>query len=71
MEVRVDYMSTSVLMGRISHFVISINDDWHVTDIKNDSSGDVGSVNKPAQIFVQGELTWDQLQILISKVTCE
>ena len=24
---------------------------------------------KPAQIFVQGDLTWDQLQMLISKST--
>ncbi len=62
-EVRVDYMSTSVLMGRISHFSTAINDDWHVTDVRDARS------MKPAQIFVQGDLSWDQLQVLISKST--
>lgn len=63
MEVRFDYMSTSVLMGRVSHLLLRVNDDWHVTDV-NDSM-----TMKPAQIFVQGELSWDQLQMLISKST--
>ena len=63
MEVRFDYMSTSVLMGRISHLVCRINDDWHVTDVKDSAT------MKPAQIFVQGDLSWDQLQMLISKST--
>merc|ERR1719433_1834086 len=63
MEVRFDYMSTSVLMGRISHLLLRINDDWHVTDVKDSKT------MKPAQIFVQGELSWDQLQMLISKST--
>ena len=40
-----------------------VNDDWHVTDVKDATS------MKPAQIFVQGDLTWDQLQMLISKST--
>ncbi len=63
-EVRCDYMSSSVLMGRISNFCVALNDDWHVTDCCG-----LASTSKPAQIFVQGELTWDQLQILISKST--
>jgi len=63
MEVRFDYMSTSVLMGRVSHLLLKVNDDWHVTDVKDATS------MKPAQIFVQGDLTWDQLQMLISKST--
>ncbi len=62
-EVRIDYMSTSVLMARISHFNTSINDDWHVTNVEDARS------MKPAQIFVQGDLCWDQLQVLISKST--
>ena len=66
-EVRVDYMSTSVLMGRISHFNTAINDDWHVT---GGGGGSVGQQrSSPAQIFVQGDLSWDQLQVLISKST--
>ena len=58
-EIRFDYMSNNVTMGRISHLVIKLNDDWHVRD----------AASKPAQIFVQGDLSWDQLQLLISKST--
>lgn len=63
MEVKFDYMSTSVLMGRVSHLVLRVNDDWHVTDVKDSAT------MKPAQIFVQGDITWDQFQMLISKST--
>jgi hypothetical protein len=62
-EVRFDYMGTSVLMARLSHLNASINDDWHVTDLRDAHS------MQPAQIFVQGDLCWDQLQVLISKST--
>ena len=55
-EVRFDYMGTSVLMGRISHLNASINDDWHVTDA-------VSPTVRPAQIFLRGDLSWDQLQV--------
>ena len=58
-EVRFDYMSNNVTMGRISHLIIKLKDDWHVRD----------AASKPAQIFVQGDLSWDQLQLLISKST--
>ena len=44
-------------MGRISNLIAAINDDWHVTDVKDSST------MQPAQIFVQGDLTWDQLQV--------
>ena len=48
---------------KIISFFFQVNDDWHVTDVKDATS------MKPAQIFVQGDLTWDQLQMLISKST--
>ena len=57
-EVRFDYMSNCALMGRVSHLELKVNDDWHVQE-----------VSSPAQIFVQGDLNWDQLQMLISKST--
>jgi hypothetical protein len=59
-EVRFDYMGTSVLMGRISNLNATIHDDWHVTDLSH---------LRPAQIFVRGELFWDQFQLMISKST--
>ena len=34
-------------MGRVSHLVVRMKDDWHVTDVKDSST------MKPAQIFVQ------------------
>ena len=61
MEVRFDYMSTSVLMGRISHLLLRINDDWHVTDVKDSKT------MKPAQIFVQGK-AWGKFECIFSKV---
>ena len=68
MEVRFDYMGTSVLMGRISHLSAAINDDWHVTDMGALSSQTCTAV-RPAQIFLRGDLSWDQLQVMISKST--
>ena len=56
--IRFDYMSNCALMGRISHLELSLKDDWHVQE-----------VSSPPQIFVQGDLKWDQLQMLISKST--
>ena len=56
--IRFDYMSNCALMGRISHLELSVKDDWHVQE-----------VSSPPQIFVQGDLNWDQLQMLISKST--
>ena len=56
--IRFDYMSNCALMGRISHLELSVKDDWHVQE-----------VTSPPQIFVQGDLNWDQLQMLISKST--
>ena len=57
MEVRFDYMSTSVLMGRVSHLLFKVRNDWHVTDVNDATS------MKPAQIFVQGKtLTYNTVQ---------
>lgn len=33
MEVRVDYMGTSVLMGRISHLLATVENEWQVRKI--------------------------------------
>lgn len=64
MEIKFDYMGSSILMGRISHLKANINDDWHVTDVKDDAT-----TMHPAQIFIQGDMNWDQLQLMISKST--
>eukprot|EP00095_Tigriopus_kingsejongensis_P008238 maker-scaffold230_size244653-snap-gene-0.11 protein:Tk08238 transcript:maker-scaffold230_size244653-snap-gene-0.11-mRNA-1 annotation:"PREDICTED: uncharacterized protein KIAA1109-like isoform X7" len=64
MEIKFDYMGSSILMGRISHLKANINDDWHVTEVKDNDT-----TMHPAQIFIQGDLNWDQLQLMISKST--
>jgi Fragile site-associated protein C-terminus len=30
MEARLDYMGSSILMGRISDLAVKLNDEWHV-----------------------------------------
>merc|ERR1719300_206922 len=66
MEVRFDYMGTSVLMGRVSCLKINLKNEWQVADVKNVS--EAGST-RAAMVFVFGDLQWDQFQLMISKST--
>ncbi|XP_036340077.1 transmembrane protein KIAA1109 isoform X3 [Rhagoletis pomonella] len=77
LELRLDYMGTSVLMTRISSFSAAMKDEWK-TSINTLSTTDYGGsmatvggyTTKPrAIIFIHGDLSWDQLQIMISKST--
>ena len=67
MEVRIDYMGTSVLMGRVSHLEVSMENEWQV-GLDQPNCAEVGTIRK-AMVFVFGDLKWDQLQLLISKST--
>lgn len=58
LELRLDYMGTSVLMTRISSFSAALKDEWKTNP---------QMIN--AMIFIHGDLSWDQLQIMISKST--
>ncbi|CAD7085829.1 unnamed protein product [Hermetia illucens] len=64
LELRLDYMGTSILMGRISSFSAALRDEWKTTNDKF-----IASLRKNAIIFIHGDLIWDQLQIMISKST--
>ncbi|KAL0113128.1 hypothetical protein PUN28_012379 [Cardiocondyla obscurior] len=67
LELRLDYMGTSVLMSRVSSLDVTLRDEWK---INRSSGGDAFMpTRRPAIIFMHGDLGWDQLQIMISKST--
>ncbi|XP_020299517.1 uncharacterized protein KIAA1109 isoform X4 [Pseudomyrmex gracilis] len=67
LELRLDYMGTSVLMSRVSSLDVTLRDEWKIS---RNSSGDAFMpTRRPAVIFMHGDLGWDQLQIMISKST--
>ncbi|KAJ8666820.1 hypothetical protein QAD02_008482 [Eretmocerus hayati] len=67
LELRLDYMGTSVLMCRVSSLDVTLRDEWK---INRTSTGDAFMpTRRPAVIFMHGDLGWDQLQIMISKST--
>ncbi|XP_066144647.1 bridge-like lipid transfer protein family member 1 isoform X4 [Euwallacea fornicatus] len=63
LELRLDYMATSVLMCRVSDLNVKLKDEWK---LNRDS---FMPTRRPASIFVHGVLSWDQLQLMISKST--
>lgn len=63
LELKFDYMGTSVLMMRISDFCAALKDEWK-------RSNNLYSIPKrPVIILIHGDLNWDQFQIMISKST--
>ncbi|XP_069959318.1 bridge-like lipid transfer protein family member 1 isoform X14 [Cherax quadricarinatus] len=63
---RLDYMGTSVLMGRVSSFGVTLRDEWK---LKQCADSDEDTTRRGATIFILGDLEWDQLQLIISKST--
>ncbi|CAH1991192.1 unnamed protein product [Acanthoscelides obtectus] len=66
LELRLDYMATSVLMCRVSDLNVNLRDEWKLNQM---SSSTFIPTRRPANIFMHGVLSWDQLQIMISKST--
>lgn len=66
LELRLDYMATSVLMCRVSNLNVNLRDEWK---LNRESARESIPTRRPATIFMHGNLTWDQLQIMISKST--
>ncbi|GAB6024106.1 hypothetical protein CHUAL_008817 [Chamberlinius hualienensis] len=66
LESRLDYMGTTVLMGRVSSLNVTLKDEWsiHSHQTRNDLP-----TKRPALIFIHGDMAWDQLQIMISRST--
>lgn len=65
MELRLDYMGTSVLMTRVSQLNAALRDEWKCST----EVGRIASHERPTIIFVHGDLSWDQFQMMISKST--
>uniref|UniRef100_A0AAR5PXA5 Bridge-like lipid transfer protein family member 1 C-terminal domain-containing protein n=1 Tax=Dendroctonus ponderosae TaxID=77166 RepID=A0AAR5PXA5_DENPD len=67
LELRLDYMATSVLMCRVSDLNVNLRDEWRLNrPVVRES---FMPTRRPASIFVHGVLSWDQLQLMISKST--
>lgn len=64
LELRLDYMGTSILMTRVSALNATLRDEWKNSNEYNDSV-----TRRPAIILIHGNLCWDQLQMMISKST--
>ncbi|XP_017025561.1 bridge-like lipid transfer protein family member 1 isoform X1 [Drosophila kikkawai] len=69
LELRLDYMGTSVLMTRISSFSAAMKDEWRTASQAAAAPPSHGKDQARALIFIHGDLSWDQLQIMISKST--
>lgn len=57
LELRLDYMGTSVLMTRISSLNVAMRDEWKC-------STEIGRMlpnERPTIILVHGDLSWDQV----------
>jgi hypothetical protein len=65
LELRLDYMGTSVLMTRISSLNATLRDEWK----RSTDRESLPTQRRPAIILIHGDLSWDQLQVLISKST--
>ena len=67
LELKFDYMGTSVLMTRISSLNATLKDEWKFS--KDKDSSNTLPTNHPAIILIHGDLNWDQFQMMISKST--
>ncbi|KAJ8956249.1 hypothetical protein NQ318_014981 [Aromia moschata] len=67
LELRLDYMATSVLMCRVSDLNVNLRDEWKLD--RATARDSFIPTRRPASIFVHGVLSWDQLQMMISKST--
>lgn len=58
MELRLDYMGTSVLMTRVSSLSATMKDEW-----KTASDSPVSQLSRSLMIFIHADLSWDQVSI--------
>ena len=60
-EIRLDYMGSATLMGRICHILLRLKDDRHSTSANSDSI--------PPLTLVSLNLGWSQLHLMITRST--
>ncbi len=63
-EIRLDYMGSTTLMGRICHILLRLKDDRHSTTVNNRNS-----ISNPALTLVLLNLEWSQLHLMITRST--
>ncbi|CAM1304937.1 KIAA1109 (predicted) [Pycnogonum litorale] len=68
LESRLDYMGTSVLMGRVSSLNFTMKGEWTVNTGPRKYQAFLPT-KRPAFVFLHCNLNWDQLQLMISKST--
>lgn len=60
LELRLDYMGTSVLMTRVSSLNATLRDEWKCST----ELGKMLSKGRPTIILVHGDLSWDQVRLI-------
>ncbi|XP_065578984.1 bridge-like lipid transfer protein family member 1 isoform X2 [Artemia franciscana] len=63
---RLDYMGSSTLVSRISSLTASIKDEWRLDNLDERRSA---PESVRTAILLNGDLSWDQFQMLISRST--
>lgn len=61
LELRLDYMGTSVLMTRISSLNATLRDEWKCSKDGGPSNGGRSGSVRPTIILIHGDLSWDQV----------
>ena len=63
LELRLDYMGTSVLMTRISSFSAAMKDEWKTSlqQLQGDNTPPQDNTAPKAIILIHGDLSWDQV----------
>lgn len=70
LQTRIDYMGSPILMLRMSNLDLRLKDEWKIDTGLNKAYGHHDHPTKrPALMFIHCVLSWDQLQLLLSKST--
>jgi hypothetical protein len=75
LETRVDFMGSSILMARLSSLGATVTDEWKLDDgflsvtRKPSSPDEFAMTRRRAHIFLNSELSWDKLHVMITRST--
>ncbi|XP_065669615.1 bridge-like lipid transfer protein family member 1 isoform X3 [Hydra vulgaris] len=61
-EIRLDYMGSCIIMTSLSLFKLKLDDEWPFKLIGSPDSGEI-------KMFVKCEVSWDELQVIMSRST--
>ncbi|ESO10149.1 hypothetical protein HELRODRAFT_190394 [Helobdella robusta] len=70
LEMRLDYMGSTILITRISDLMVQLYDEWKLRGLPNINTKDFDVFDDQSiLVFVHGKLSWDKLHMMISKST--